>query len=53
VKRLRAATVDELAEVAGVGRLTAQLVHQALAPPHADPDGAAPTEAVTPEGTTT
>jgi excinuclease ABC subunit C len=31
VKRLRAATVDELAEVAGVGRLTAQLVHAALA----------------------
>ena len=31
VKRLRAATVDELAEVTGVGRHTAELVHSALA----------------------
>jgi excinuclease ABC subunit C len=31
VKRLRAATVDELTEVAGVGLHTAQLVHTALA----------------------
>ena len=31
VKRLRAATVDELTEVAGVGLHTAQLVHSALA----------------------
>jgi excinuclease ABC subunit C len=31
VKRLRAATVDELAEVSGVGRHTAQIVHAALA----------------------
>jgi excinuclease ABC subunit C len=31
VKRLRAATLDELAEVSGIGPLTAQLVHTALA----------------------
>ena len=31
VKRVRAATVDELAEVDGIGRSTAELVHAALA----------------------
>jgi excinuclease ABC subunit C len=31
VKRVRAATVDELAEVTGIGRGTAELVHAALA----------------------
>ena len=31
VKRVRAATVDELAEVDGIGEHTAQIVHAALA----------------------
>ena len=31
VKRVRAATVDELAEVDGIGAHTAQIVHAALA----------------------
>jgi excinuclease ABC subunit C len=42
VKRLRAATVDEIASVPGVGRRTAEAVHRALAeaapaPPAVDP----------------
>jgi len=35
VKRLRAATVDEIAEVPGVGRRTAEAIHAALADPAA------------------
>jgi excinuclease ABC subunit C len=42
VKRLRAATVDEIAEVPGVGRRTAEAVHRALA------DAPAPAPAVDP-----
>jgi excinuclease ABC subunit C len=41
VKRLRAATVEEIAEVPGVGRRTAEAVHAALA-------GTAPVPAVDP-----
>jgi excinuclease ABC subunit C len=37
VKRLRAATVEEIAEVPGVGRRTAEAVHAALAGSTAGP----------------
>jgi excinuclease ABC subunit C len=37
VKRLRAATVDELQEVPGIGRRTAESIAAALAAPAAEP----------------
>src|SRR6185369_5728751 len=48
VKRLAAATVDEIAEVPGIGRRTAEAILAALAPtsaPTGAPDVAAATEA--------
>ena len=43
VKRLRAATVEEIAEVPGVGRRTAIAVHDALAATAAPAPGVDPT----------
>jgi excinuclease ABC subunit C len=55
VKRLRAATVDELALVPGIGLRLAEVVATALhpeaAPPEAAPPEAAPPEAALPEAT--
>jgi excinuclease ABC subunit C len=55
VKRLRAATVDELALVPGIGLRLAEVVATALhpeaAPPEAAPPEAAPPEAAPPEAT--
>jgi excinuclease ABC subunit C len=42
LRRLRAATVEEIAEVPGVGRRTAEAILGALNPPAADPPAAGP-----------
>jgi excinuclease ABC subunit C len=51
LKRLRAATIDELMEVPGIGRRTAEAVQAAIAEP-ADPAGAATDTAPAVESTT-
>jgi excinuclease ABC subunit C len=43
LKRLREASVEELAQVPGIGVRTAEAIKQAVAPESRDPDGAGPT----------